>query len=387
MRLDPCPNGASVALIDDAEGFAALQAEWNDLLRDSRADSPFLTWDWLHAWWSHLRGSRGLRLFTVRRGSELIGLAPLATSRPGLRWLSRLEFLGTGYAGSDYLDVILRRGAEQDGIAALSHAFEASGLAVRFDHLPADSHAAAVAERLVGTGWTSMPSASGVCPVAALAGLSWDSFLAGLGSSHRANVRRRMRALDRAFTVRFERASTESEREQMLSTLIRLHNRRWDHRGGSTAFPTVACRAFHDEATRLALRSGTLRLQTLYLNDAPVAATYCFANNGRVYFYQGAIDEQYQQYSVGLVAMGLTIRSAIEEGAREFDLLYGVESYKWLWARDVRPLSRIELFPAHIAGRFYHRTVEAERSMRTLARRLFPRKSWNSNARPAGAAC
>ena len=134
-------------------------------------------------------------------------------------------------------------------------------------------------------------------------------------------------------------------------------------------------------------QGGWLRLFELRLNDTPVAATYCFAYDGRYRFYQGAFDERYRHYSVGLVAMGLTIRAAIDEGAADYDLLYGDESYKWLWARETRTLERLELFPPHIGGRLHQRTVEAERRMRALARRLFPRKPCDSNIRPAGAVC
>ena len=43
-----------VAVIDSARGFAALRSEWNALLEASASASPFLTWEWLHTWWSHL---------------------------------------------------------------------------------------------------------------------------------------------------------------------------------------------------------------------------------------------------------------------------------------------------------------------------------------------
>ena len=68
--------------------------------------------------------------------------------------------------------------------------------------------------------------------------------------------------------------------------------------------------------------------------------------------------------------MALTIRPAIEEGATEFDLLCGVESYKWLWADDKRPLSHVDLFPARLGGWVYQRTIETKSSLRALARRM-----------------
>ena len=70
--------------------------------------------------------------------------------------------------------------------------------------------------------------------------------------------------------------------------------------------------------------------------------------------------------------MALTIRAAIDEGAAEFDMLWGTEAYKWLWARDAGRCSRIHLFPPHLAGRVHRRAVEARRRLGRLARRVLP---------------
>jgi CelD/BcsL family acetyltransferase involved in cellulose biosynthesis len=377
-----------VEIVTDERHFAALRTPWNALLRESRSDCVFLTWEWLHTWWVHLRGDLSLHILLVWDGGKLVGIAPLARSRGALPWLSRLEFLGTGFAGSDYLDFIAPPELELPVARAIADALNTSSQALRLDHLLPDSIAASsLVDPLAAKTWTTLQAAAGTCPYIPLDGQSWDSYLASIGAAHRANFRRRLRGLDRHFTVRFARASTDDERREGLETLIRLHNRRWDTRGGSTAFPTTDCRAFHYAATHLALQSGWLRLYELRLNDEIAAATYCFSYNGRCYFYQGAFDDRYQQHSVGLVAMGLTIKAAIEEGAREFDMLFGVESYKWLWARHARPLHRIDLFPSDLAGRVHHGAVRANRSARTLVRRIFPRRSCTSNIPPAGAVC
>src|SRR5207302_1323611 len=67
-------------LIDSAWDFTALRPEWNSMLRDSAAVSPFLTWEWLHTWWTHLGGSSQLRMLAVRSGSELVAVAPFRTA-------------------------------------------------------------------------------------------------------------------------------------------------------------------------------------------------------------------------------------------------------------------------------------------------------------------
>jgi CelD/BcsL family acetyltransferase involved in cellulose biosynthesis len=97
---------------------------------------------------------------------------------------------------------------------------------------------------------------------------------------------------------------------------------------------------------------------------------YGFMHNGRFYFYQHGFDDQYQQHSIGLVVMGLSIRAAIDEGVNAFDMLWGVEPYKWLWARETRELRKIHLFPPHAGGRIHLGASRARRSLGTLARRV-----------------
>src|SRR5919198_1356747 len=141
--------------IDDPGQFAALREEWRELLGDSQADGLFLTWQWLFTWWKHLRGERRLALIIVREGRDLIGLAPLALRPARLAGLSgpTLEFLGSGMVGSDYLDVILRRGREREALEALAEVLVARSYRLDFRRVRADSAARRLAVQLGARGW------------------------------------------------------------------------------------------------------------------------------------------------------------------------------------------------------------------------------------------
>jgi CelD/BcsL family acetyltransferase involved in cellulose biosynthesis len=360
----------TVECVEDAWGFTSLRPRWNELLRASDSDNPFLTWEWLHTWWVHLRGSSALRLIVVRSEDELIAIAPLRLVNGPLPLLSRLEFLGTGDAGSDYLDLIVRRGRETEAVRAIARYLSARGLAIRFNHLPPSSMAAQLAVQLAGDGWTSSTAADGRCPVIPLAGHTFDSYLGTLGSSHRANVRRRIKALGQQFDMRFDLVTADAERRGLLSTMAAFHDRRYSNRGGSSAFSMPAVRAFQEDVTRRARERGWLRMYVLRLNGETAAVMYGINYGGRFYFYQHGFDDRYQAHSVGLALMGLSIRAALDEGAREFDMLWGVEPYKFLWAREARILQRIELFPMHLGGTLHRHAINVRRGVGTLARRV-----------------
>jgi CelD/BcsL family acetyltransferase involved in cellulose biosynthesis len=346
--------------VDSASRFAELGTAWDSLLQSSDAAAPFLTWEWLHAWSTHLRGSSGLRLLKVDAGSRLIAIAPFR-STTGVAGLPCLDLLGTGEAGSDYLDVITRAGFEGEALDAIERFVVAQGTTVRLMHLAPSAAAAGLVNRLERRGWTPVRTPGGICPYISLAGHTWDSYLSTLGASHRANVRRRLRALEQKFDVQFERVTADGSRRDALERLTRYHERRFD--SGGTAFRTTALRQFHDEVTRRFLERGWLRMFVLRLNGATAAVMYGFYYNRTFYFYQHGFDDSYQQYSIGLVLMALSIRTAVEEGAAEFDMLWGTEPYKFLWARQTRELLNVHLFPPHLGGRLHRALFYARRRL------------------------
>jgi CelD/BcsL family acetyltransferase involved in cellulose biosynthesis len=358
----------NVELIENADRFAAMQAEWNELLASSAAESPFLTWEWLNAWWTHLGAGRRLAIVAVRDGARLVALAPLCASRGRMPLLWHYELMGTGFAGSDYLDAIVRQGCEAEVLAALARFLQEQDVALRLVRLPQQSALSKLAGRLGETGWSVRTAVDGFCPFIRLSGHSWDSFLSTIGPAQRATTRRRLRSLDRSFTMRFTRITDDAMRQYSLARLFEFHRARFGSKG--TAFHSDALRAFHLDATGRLQKAGILRLFTLHLNDDLVGVMYGISFEDRFYFYQHGYDPRFQSHGIGRAVLDLSIRAAIEEGLAEFDLLYGGEAYKSAWTNDRRPLARLDMFPADLGGRVHRRAVETERTLRTFARRV-----------------
>lgn len=354
--------------IEDREAFTALREEWNELLEDSDAATIFLTWEWLLTWWQHLALDRKPEIFLVRKGGRLIGAAPLAL-RPSrymrLMPFPAMEFLGTGSVGSDYLSVVVRKDFEHEALAAISAELEQRNQVLQLSYVEKGSSTMdAFARQLLKRGWklTCMPVE--LSPYTDLRGQNWNDFVQGLGRSHRSNLRRRLRQLDRSFEVTLEQAQSDSQRSQFLQELVRLHLQRWAERGGSNALHTSALLDFHEDFSRLALGQGWLRLYLLRLDGEPTAAFYCMSYGKKFYYYQAGFDPRYSSYSVGLAGVGLVIRKAIEEGAEEFDFLRGDEQYKYLWATGERELVRYELFLPHLRGSIYKQSMRAREELK-----------------------
>lgn len=371
--IDATSAQLRVERVADAARFGSMHEEWDELLHASRSDCLFLTWEWLHTWWKHLAAGRGLSILAVRRGEQLAALAPCALRKPEpllLRPLPVLEFLGTGAVGSDYLDCVVRAGCEGEAAHTLAEGLTAPSARIDLRQLAAGSHAAEAAQELSTQGWTVRETVTHTCPYIPLGGASWDSYLRSLGQEHRYTFHRKWNRMQRDFKVRFEEIRTAEQCGDAMELVFDLHTMRWRGRGGSDAFDNADLRNFHREFSFLALKRGWLRLYLLWLDDTPAACLYGFLYRRKFYFYQSGFDASFERHSPGLVTMGLAIQRAIEEGADEYDLLHGTESYKRHWSSQDRKLSRLQLFPPGGRGWLCRQSAGFEQASRRIARRV-----------------
>jgi CelD/BcsL family acetyltransferase involved in cellulose biosynthesis len=356
----------TVRVLERPEELVPLRQDWARLLQASNADNIFLTWEWLVTWWKHLGRPGRLAIVTVREAGEIVAIAPLMVARPSWRRLvpfHRIQFLGAGSAGADYLDIIVRRGQEREAAEAVSRTLAERGIMLELNRVHADSPATrTLAKALAERGWRVVESSAESCPFIDLSDRDWEDYLASRGREHRYAFRRKLRALGRQFRVRFELVDREADRSGALAAFLRLHDARFSTRGGSDGLHTPALRAFHDEFSRIALERGWLRLGLLTLDEAAAAAVYGFHYAGRFYFYQSGFDPAFDRWGVGVVALGLSIRAAIDEGAREYDFLHGDEPYKFHWAPQARPLLKVEVFPPRSRGRLTRGFLEVRRA-------------------------
>jgi len=377
MRMTPvAAKTIVVQRIEDPAAFQALREEWDELLAASLADSFFLTWEWLYAWWTHLAGDRRLFLLVARQGGRLVAIAPLslrARRVAGVLPLRSVEFLGADRLSSDYLDVIVRRGWEADAIPLAQYLADAR-LALELASVRrAGCAAAALSRALTQRRWRMLETPTAVCPFIDLSGHTWESYLGTLESKPRNDFLRLLKNLTKKFSVRLEPASSEPQRREFMAHLVRLHNLRWQNLGGSDALHTADLVAFHDEVSRVTLERGWLRLFVLWLDGQPVASLYGFRYGRTFYFVQTGFDPAYGRHAVGLITVGLTIKSAIAEGAEEYDFLRGDEAYKFRWAREVRHLATLEVYPRGAPELLYRRTQRLTAVAKRIARQTLPR--------------
>ena len=368
--MGPATSEASVSaaqLVGDWDALRELEDEWRSVAQ--ARGNAFLTPEWLYAWRRHYGDKAEPAVLEARdrhRGS--IGWMPMTLS--GKRRLRSLRFAGANLA--DYLHP-LAESADSD--AELGAAFGArlgnqlTGWRILvLDNVDAQAEWLSSLLEAAPMRLVAVTTRRTELPYAVLPG-SWDDYLASRSRNFRSEVGRKLRRLEREHEVRFRLTTDSAELPRDLDTFFRLHDTRWENRGGSSS-GTRRVRAFHRDFSTGALKRGWLRLWTMELDGEPAAAWYGWRVGRRYSYYLAGFEPHWAHASVGFLLLAHTVRAAIEEGAAEYDLLLGAEAYKRRFATHSRPIETVLLTRAGDPLRLF---LHGEGALRSGYRRLPPR--------------
>ena len=312
----------------DASLFDALGSEWNDLLRRSAADTPFLTLDYQRIWWEHL-GSGDLAIIAFRDGRDLVGIAPLFATGDGSggRTLATVGCVDV----SDYLDLIAARGREREVCSALLDYLADDGApswrSLDLCNIPEDSPTLVLLPPLARErGWSVSLARDEVCPLVRLPS-TWEEYLASLAGKERREIRRKLRRAEGEYEVSWYIVGREHDLEAEMDHFLRLMAASSPEK---EAFLTERMRGFFRALAAVAYERGWLQLAFLEVGDKKAASYLNLVYNNRVLVYNSGLDWQaFPHLSAGHILIAYCIRQAIEDGRQVFDFLRGGERYKY----------------------------------------------------------
>ncbi|NVJ28245.1 MULTISPECIES: GNAT family N-acetyltransferase [Myxococcus] len=364
-----------VSAVGSLSALAGMRAEWNSLMDSSHA-GPFNSWEWLYPWCRRIEPGRRPLVLTARDAAgTLVGLLPLGleTRRVTGMPVRRLGFLGETHVGSDYLDVVARRGMEREVAGAFARmlvALREEWDVLDLTDLREDSVTVDVL-REVFSGQDVRLSERYVCPYDVLDPREpFDAFLKRTG--RRDNYLRRRKWLEKQEGYRIERTEAPGELAGPMTDFFRLHSARWAEDGGSQGIKGTGVESFHRDATQLLAERGRLRLYTMKVGGKAVASVYGIVHGDRFVYFQSGYDPEWRNRSVGLVLVGETFKDAMEAGLTEYDFLRGTETYKSDWVSKQRRTVSVRVHSGTRAGDWFTRAEELARKGRNAAKQLMP---------------
>lgn len=330
----PVQESYTFRIIETFEQWRALKNTWNNLLTRSRANTVFLTWEWLYSWAEcYLSPQRRLFIITVYEGDELIGVAPWYINRKesGIFKMNYIEFLGTPEAGSDYLDVFTKSGKEKT-VTNLLYDFLFQRVRSRWDYLmlrdiPCHSlfflhFVNAIHEH----GKYAEINNGSYCPTIHLPETE-ELFFHKLSPRRREQFRRHLRILEREDGVQ-HRSVYGSGIESAVNDFFMIPNQK-----KKNEFELL--QKFMKKFCSLCNDKDWIQIDFLTARGNNIAGLLHFRYQGSLHMYSMLIDKSFNpKISVGNVLLGLSILQAVQTRMRSYDMLKGLEAYKFHWAND-----------------------------------------------------
>jgi CelD/BcsL family acetyltransferase involved in cellulose biosynthesis len=328
-----------IDVIDTEHDFAAIEPEWDLLVRCMPRPSPFLMHPWIGAWLRHYPEARRVCILVARRRGRAVGALPLVITQKA--WLRKLEFVGGSQ--SALADLLLAPGEEEAGTALVERALRLPYDVADFYGLPGQGRLAKLGGRLHLVERDEAPVLDLSAP--------WETVYAAKTSPRSRSLhRRRRRQLQELGELQVVVARGPSDLPEALEDAFRLHGMRRADLPDESGFTTPRGMAFHRDVIRALAADNIARIVLMKVSGRAIAFHYYFALAGRMYVHCLGFDPAYARFSPGLLATLDTIGFAAQEGLTRVEFLGGAERYKVELADRFEPVFQAVGWPTTRRG-------------------------------------
>jgi CelD/BcsL family acetyltransferase involved in cellulose biosynthesis len=330
------PSGETGTVI--VETFEKITSYWLGSGSPLKWDCLFVLPVWLEVWWNCFGSGLTPYLCSVRRGNELLGIAPLVLQG------EKATFMGSPDV-CDYLDCIVAPGRGEEFFRLLIEHLKQEGV-TSLDLGPVRDESTVFSGLMPlakSSGWDFSSKQEDVSMELDLPS-TWEDFLLGLTTKERHEIRRKLRRLEGTAGVQMRVVEGGREAESGMGTFMALFG---SSRPEKAAFMTARMAAFFQSLAEAMAELKILKLFFLDLDGEPAAAALCFDYDSTVYLYNSGYDPRFRYLSAGLLNKVMSIRESIERGSRRYDFLKGAETYKYRLGGRPIPLYRCQVELQH----------------------------------------
>lgn len=193
---------------------------------------------------------------------------------------------------------------------------------------------------------------------------TFEEYAKSLGKNQRYKLSKLRRQVLETGRAEIEYVDAETA-PTFAEDLFALHRTRWRRRLLPGVFVGRRRQDFHREILATPIASAA-RLKTM---GRTVGVVYCLRAGTGLYYYQAGFDPEFGDLSPGTLLLAESVRRAMDEGARIFDMMRGDEPYKRNWKptavyRNLRLMLPGEGLRRHAGQAFNRRAAELESRLR-----------------------
>ena len=323
-------------LTTNIEKIGSLKQEWTELIKNSDRNNLFLAWEWVNSWCMNMiNQSETPVIITARIKDRLIGVAPLViVSDANNKTIVR--FLGQAY--SYHLGFVAEKGFEERVYhALLDHLFNkfVKGIYqiefIHFDeNLIFDSVLANQVKkrRLVFEKGLQNP-----CKILSLPDTFDAYFKSGIVSHNlKQNIKKDFRKLEKECQIKFFQADNENFRKYWFE-MIDLHREMIEYKNKNSILLGHQFPNHLQQVAECFLKNNSLRLNILSVNHQTAAILLGIIYNDTFNALTMGINikliQELPWLNLVITSHILSIKSAITDKCKKYDLLGGYHDYKY----------------------------------------------------------
>lgn len=291
---------------------------WNALAAACPDATCFQAYEWIAAWWQVFGAGRELRLYAVRRGDELCGLAPMYLEAGMLR------FVGEGH--SDY-NVFLWHAQDPAVVELLLDMLlqHRSSKVIEFAEVPETSALAQALHQRSDPRLRRHESTP--CPRLTRTEASINNALG------KKSIKRNRNKLARQGTLAVEHLDNAKDILPCLETFYRYHIDRWSNTDYPSLFLNPDNRSFYEALVHSAL---PIVFTVIRVDGHLVAAHFGMRSAGWLIWYKPAFDTGLANCSPGEVLLASLIEYVSDNAMVGLDFTRGEEAFKLRYCTEIR---------------------------------------------------
>lgn len=330
-------------MITDTAAFNRLRPLWNDTLRKSGIDNPFLRHEWLSAWWAGYGEKNQLRVLHLTNDGKTLGLIPLMISKTSL---SGIPLDATGFLGNHWtrMDILLADDHEACLEALITAADRSSKVWIlaQMDQSTATFAMLIEALRKHRMRYSVVAKPHTYIPLQG----SWTEYFNSQSYNFRMDSRRKLKRLEKEGALHLKSLSPE---DKALEKIAAIAANSWQSKDAVNIVTSPEGRRFYETLADDAGGMG-LDFSVLELNDRPVAYMVGIVSNGCYFAFDTAYDKDVHQHSPGLILHNLLLQRLFDQRITRLDLGY-MAHYKNRWTEERQEMSDIIIYPRNLMGK------------------------------------